>query len=232
MHKSCVPSAARLLALPKHFAVGCNCVQLTRAQDMWISLMDSATFLLDFDNQSAVRIYCGKVGKTSRRSELLWIGETQKAWSGWTRMSRGFKSPRFQPKTHNLSDVLYNTYVTYAKIRSFLRFSQRSRPPAAGLADARGVAMPSVDEQHWAWEPHHLPGQGAAKNRFGTKNGDQNLRKSPWFHMFQLFFGGCLLFTSNFWDDSRMLEAFSIWMNDCKYRILIYLRYIYKDTTE
>lgn len=101
-----------------------GCVQLTLAQDMWLSLMDSATFLLDFDNQSAVRMYCGKVGKTSRRSELVKPKKHEVA--RWTRMSRGFKSPRFQPKTHILSDVLYNSYVTYAKIRSFLGFSQRS----------------------------------------------------------------------------------------------------------
>ena len=154
VHKSCVASAARLLALPKHFAVGCNCVQLTRlAQDMWISLMDSATFLLDFDNQSAVRIYCGKVGKTSRRSELVKPKKHEVA--RWTRMSRGFKSPRFQPKTHNLPICPMFCIIHMLHMLHMLKSGVSSDFPkevtassTAGLADARGVAMPSVDEQH------------------------------------------------------------------------------------
>ncbi|CAL1158468.1 unnamed protein product [Cladocopium goreaui] len=47
-------------------------------RDMWISLMDSATFLLDFDNQSAVRIYCGKVLQMRAVSQCLrWMNNTE-----------------------------------------------------------------------------------------------------------------------------------------------------------
>ena len=44
-------------------ALGAACMAiLMRSSDVLrISLMDSATFLLDFDNQTALRIYCGKV---------------------------------------------------------------------------------------------------------------------------------------------------------------------------
>ena len=45
-------------------------------------------------------------------------------------------------------------------------------------------------------------------------------------------FSGMPLSTSNFWDGSKMLEAFSIFTNEGTYSILIYLRYIFNDTTE
>eukprot|EP00435_Cladocopium_sp_Y103_P028196 s726_g7.t1 len=43
-----------------------------------ISLMDSATFLLDFDNQTAVRVYCGKVLQMHAVSQCLrWMNNTE-----------------------------------------------------------------------------------------------------------------------------------------------------------